>query len=74
MAGPSTHGATPNRAEETDADGPRHEQAQTNKHADENGNNEDKKVAGTKEKNPSVFAKALKKLDLDLGTVLMMMK
>jgi len=53
-----------------------------NGHADSVGNDGKKedekaageKAAGMKEKKPSVFGKAWKKLDLDLGTALMMMK
>lgn len=74
MASTATHGATSNLHEQTDADGAKHEQNGLNGRADSNGKSEDDKNTSTKEKKPSMIAKTWKKLDLDIGTALMMMK
>ena len=65
MERPASNGATPN--------GPS-EQTEMNGNGHSHGKKEEETAAGTKEKKPSLFAKMWKKLDLDLGTALMMMK
>jgi hypothetical protein len=50
------------------------EEREMNGNAHSGGKEEEEKAAMTKEQKPSVLGKMWKKLDLDLGTVLTMMK
>jgi hypothetical protein len=74
MASAATNNATSNRSEKPDADGARDEQNNLNGRANSQGKDEGDEKAGDEEKKPSAIGKAWKKLDLDIGTVLMMMK
>jgi hypothetical protein len=74
MVSAATHNATSNTREKPDADGARDEQNGINGRADSHGKYKGDEKAGAEEKKPSAIGKAWKKLDLDVGTVLMMMK
>lgn len=74
MPHPATDGSVRNRREEVGTEGAGDEQNDVNRHADTNRKRKEKKDVGKEEKKPSALGRAWKKLDLDVPTLLMMMK